>query len=115
MSIELKRVYEDHGQTAGYRVLVDRLWPRGIAKADLPYDEWLRDLAPSTALRKQFGHDPARWDAFRSAYLAELKAQAATLARLRAIARKQHLVLLYGAKDEEHNQAVVLRDVLQKG
>jgi uncharacterized protein YeaO (DUF488 family) len=115
MNIELKRVYDDHGHTEGYRVLVDRLWPRGIAKTELPYDEWLHDLAPSTALRKKFGHDPARWDAFRTEYLAELKAQAATLARLRAIARKQRLVLLYGAKDEEHNQAVVLRDVLQKG
>ncbi len=112
MRVELKRVYEQGESAAGYRVLVDRLWPRGLSKAQLPLDEWARELAPSAALRKWFGHDPARWEEFRRRYLGELEAQAGELERLRVIARRRPLILLYGAKDETRNQAVVLRAAL---
>ena len=113
MQLLLKRIYDDSGEANGYRVLVDRLWPRGITKERARLDEWLRDLAPSTALRKWFGHDPARWDVFRRKYLDELKAHPDELRRLRAIARTATLILLYSAKDQEHNQAVVIREALQ--
>lgn len=113
MKVELQRVYGGSGRATGYRVLVDRVWPRGIAKAALPLDEWLRDLAPSTALRKWFGHDPARWAAFRRKYLDELKPRTAELKRLRAIARKKPLILLFSARDEDHNQAIVLGEALR--
>ena len=112
MNIEVKRVYGQSGQTPGHRVLVDRLWPRGVAKDKLRPDEWLTDLAPTTELRKWFGHDPARWEVFRARYLDELKAKSVELQRLREIARKKTLVLLYAAKDEEHNHALVIRDAL---
>ena len=113
MKIELRRVYDDRGEAEGYRVLVDRVWPRGISKESLRLDEWLRDLAPSTELRKWFGHDPSRWESFRQKYLDELRAKQDELKRLQTIAKKGPLILLYGAKDEEHNQAVVIRDALQ--
>jgi len=106
------RVYDVTTSTKGYRVLVDRVWPRGIKKEALALDEWCKDLAPSTELRKWFGHEPARWDEFRSRYLAELKNKADTLERLREIADKKELVLLYSAKDKAHNQAVVIYDAL---
>ena len=97
---------------AGYRVLVDRLWPRGVAKAAARLDEWPRHLAPSAELRKWFGHDPARWDEFRVRYRGELAAQGEELARLRQVARRQKLILLYAAKSPDCNHALVLRDVL---
>ena len=113
MNIVLKRVYDDPDAAEGYRVLVDRVWPRGIAKESLHIDEWLRDLAPSTELRKWFGHDPSRWESFRRQYLDELQAKQDELKRLQTIAKKGPLILLYGAKDEEYNQAVVIREALQ--
>ena len=113
MKIKLKRVYDDSGAAEGYRVLVDRVWPRGISKESLRLDEWLRDLAPSTKLRKWFGHDPSRWESFRRQYLDELQAKQVELKRLQTIAKRGPLILLYGAKDEEHNQAVVIRELLQ--
>jgi len=113
MNIKLKRVYDDRGEAEGYRVLVDRVWPRGISKETLRLDEWLRDLAPTTGLRKWFGHDPSRWESFRLQYLDELEARHDELKRLQTIAKKRPLILLYGARDEEHNQAVVIREALQ--
>jgi len=112
--IILHRTYDDPAGTAGYRVLVDRLWPRGIKKEALKFDNWARELAPSTELRKWFGHDPERWVLFQERYRAELAAdeKQGLLHELQAAAGKSVITLLYSAKDEEHNQAVVLRDVL---
>lgn len=114
MQIELKRVYDKTPPPKGYRVLVDRLWPRGIKKESLPLDEWSRDIAPSTDLRKWFAHDPARWRMFRMRYMNELRDKQDILEHLRGIARRKPLVLLYSAKDEERNQAVVIRDALEQ-
>ena len=114
-NIRLKRAYEAASPQDGARILVDRLWPRGVKKADAAIDRWERDLAPSTALRKWFRHDPARWPEFQRRYLEELKAHPDLVAELRGLARKGPLTLVYGARDEEHNDAVVLRDVLLRG
>jgi uncharacterized protein YeaO (DUF488 family) len=110
--IQLKRAYEARSRNDGRRILVDRLWPRGISKAKAGIDEWLKELAPSTELRKWFGHDPERWDEFRRRYAKEIHAQAELLAHLRAIAREGPVTLVYSAHDELHNDAIVLRDVL---
>ena len=112
MTIVLERVYGSAPRTPGYRVLVDRVWPRGVSRDSLALDEWCRDLAPSHALRTWFAHDPGRWAAFREKYLAELGEHQAELKRLREIASRQCLVLLYGARDTAHNQAVVLREAI---
>jgi len=93
-------------------VLVDRLWPRGVRKESLPLDAWLKDVAPSTELRKWFGHDPAKWDEFRRRYFAELDGRVEVLNPMLAAARKGRVTLLYSARDVEHNQAVALRDYL---
>lgn len=112
--IQIKRVYEKESKADGYRVLIDRLWPRGIKKESLRFDEWIKDLAPSTELRKEFGHDPEKWSKFITSYKSELKAKTAqeALQSLVSIAKKQTLTLLYSAKDEEHNNAVVLKELL---
>jgi len=110
--IRLKRSYETPDAGDGTRVLVDRLWPRGVSKADADLDQWMKEIAPSTDLRKWFGHDPARWDEFRRRYAEELHRNADLLSQLRALARKGKVTLVYSAHDEVHNDAVVLRDVL---
>jgi uncharacterized protein YeaO (DUF488 family) len=110
--IALKRAYEPAAPGDGTRVLVDRLWPRGVSKEAAAIDHWMKELAPSTELRKWFGHDPARWAEFRRRYTAELRQQADAVAQLRALARKGRVTLVYAAHDEEHNDAVVLRTVL---
>ena len=110
--IRLKRAYEPATDDDGRRVLVDRLWPRGVSKAEAAIDEWAKDLAPSTELRKWFGHDPRRWQAFRSRYRAELATFGDDLDRLRDVARAGTLTLVYAARDQAHNDAVVLREVL---
>ena len=110
--VAIKRAYEDASEKDGYRVLVDRVWPRGVTKEAAALDLWLKEAGPSTELRKWFGHDPARFDAFRARYLAELKKRSIALEPLRRQAAKGRLTLLYGAKDTRHNQAVVLRDLL---
>jgi uncharacterized protein YeaO (DUF488 family) len=110
--IRLKRAYEPPSRADGVRILVDRLWPRGVSKDDAALDDWMKDVAPSAALRKWFAHDPERWPEFRRRYRAELKEHPEDLARLRDLARKKTVTLVYGARDEEHNDAVVLRDVL---
>jgi uncharacterized protein YeaO (DUF488 family) len=111
-NIRLKRAYEAAAPEDGARILVDRLWPRGVAKADAALDGWMKDIAPSAALRQWFGHDPARWDAFRQRYAEELRAHADLLEQLRKRAREGPVTLVYSARDEAHNDAVVLREVL---
>ncbi|WP_374012674.1 DUF488 domain-containing protein [Pseudoxanthomonas koreensis] len=113
--IHLKRAYEDPAPGDGQRVLVDGLWPRGITKVDMQIETWLRAIAPSAELRRWFGHDPARWDAFRERYFAELAANPEALAQLRAYRGRGPVTLLYAARDEEHNNAVALRDYLMHG
>lgn len=107
--IVLKRAYEPAEPGDGSRVLVDRLWPRGVSKADAKLDAWMKAIAPSAELRTWFGHDPARWDEFRVRYRRELDAHRDLLADLRARARRGRLTLVYSARDEAHNDAVVLR------
>jgi uncharacterized protein YeaO (DUF488 family) len=111
-NVKLKRAYEEPGREDGIRVLVDRLWPRGVKKADAAVDLWLKDLAPSTSLRKWFGHDPVRWQEFRRRYEQELHQQAGALEQLRQMVRDGPVTLVYSAHDEAHNDAVVLREVL---
>ena len=112
MSISVKRVYDPPAPEDGYRVLVDRLWPRGLTRAAAHVDLWLRDLAPTTGLRKWFGHDPARWPEFRRRYMKELGRHPDRLRQLRSLARKGPVTLVYSARDEAHNDAVVLRELL---
>src|SRR4051812_12919328 len=114
--VHLKRAYEPPAASDGRRVLVDRLWPRGERKEALALDAWLKDLAPSDELRRWFGHDPARWDEFRARYREELHdpQKRVILAELASRARERPLTLVYGAKDEEHNNAVVLREILEE-
>lgn len=114
--IKIKRSYEPHTSDDGYRVLVDRLWPRGIKKADLKYDEWAKDLAPSSDLRKWFGHKSENWKSFKSKYLKELKSKefSEELNALAKRSQKSTVTLLYSAHDEEHNQALVLKEYLEK-
>ena len=111
-AVRLKRAYEPPAGDDGTRVLVDRLWPRGVSKASAVIDEWAKELAPSTDLRKWFGHDPARWQEFRRLYTAELDAHRDDVERLRELARQGTLTLVYAARDEAHNDAVVLREIL---
>lgn len=111
-TVRLKRAYDQPAAADGKRILVDRLWPRGVKKDAAAIDQWAKDIAPSDALRKWFGHDPARWSEFRRRYIAELRGHAAELDALRALARHGPVTLVYGARDEEHNQAVVIRDLL---
>src|SRR5581483_10748886 len=111
----LNRDYDEPGPRDGRRVLVDRVWPRGLSKEDAHIDEWLRELGPSTELRKWFGHDLARWEEFRRRYRAELNEpqQRERLQHLRELAGRQQVSLLFGAKDREHNQAVVIAELLR--
>lgn len=111
-AIKLKRAYEPPAREDGRRILVDRVWPRGIRKEAAAVDQWLKDVAPSTALRKWFGHDPERWAEFRRRYRAELEKHPEALAELRRLAQDGTLTLVYGARDPLHNQAVVLRELL---
>ena len=111
-NIRLKRAYEPADAADGVRVLVDRLWPRGVRKYDARIDEWDKDVAPSTVLRTWFGHDSARWTEFQRRYLEEIKANPDRLAHLRALALKGPITLIYSARDEAHNDAVVLRGAL---
>ena len=112
-SVRTKRVYLPPEASDGKRILVDRLWPRGLTKEKAALDLWLKDAAPSTELRKWFGHDPARWDEFRRRYREELDAMPDATARLRDLAKQGKLTLLYGAHDEAHNNAVVLANYLK--
>jgi uncharacterized protein YeaO (DUF488 family) len=110
--VRLKRVYEPPSPEDGVRVLVDRLWPRGLRKADAAVDRWMKDIAPSTELRQWFGHAPERWQEFRHRYARELRQHASAIDELRELARHDTVTLVFGARDEEHNDAVVLREIL---
>lgn len=112
MTIQLKRAYEKPERADGIRVLVDRLWPRGLTKEKAAIDLWLKELAPSTELRKWFGHDPKKWSGFRSRYLTELKQRGDQLQLIKRKAKEGAVTLIYGARDQEHNEAVVLKQLL---
>jgi uncharacterized protein YeaO (DUF488 family) len=114
VSVQVKRVYEKPAKADGRRVLVDRIWPRGLTKKEAQIDDWLKEIAPSARLRKWFGHDPARWKDFKKRYAAELKNQREKVEQLAQSARKRTVTLLFGAKDLEHNNAVVLKEFLEK-
>jgi uncharacterized protein YeaO (DUF488 family) len=113
--IQVKRVYERAKKDDGWRVLVDRLWPRGMKKEAVKADLWMKDVAPSDALRKSYCHDPAKWTIFQKKYRAELAKKTELIAELKKMEREHGtLTLLFGAKDEEHNQAIVLAEVLKR-
>ena len=112
--VGIKRIYETPASADGYRVLIDRLWPRGISRQRAALDAWLTELAPSTALRSWFHRDSQRWAEFARRYRAELRTQGAQLQRLRQRARRQRVTLLYAARDTRVNHAVVLREVLRR-
>jgi len=113
MRIAIKRVYEEPVPSDGARILVDRLWPRGVSKERAKLDLWLKDIAPSTGLREWFGHDPKKWIGFQKKYKIELANNEEAVAALKKIVRQNKTVtLLYAAKDEEHNEAVVINNLL---
>jgi uncharacterized protein YeaO (DUF488 family) len=112
LDIRIKRAYEPASPEDGTRILVDRLWPRGVRKSDIAINRWVKEAAPSAALRRWFGHDPGRWTEFRRRYEHELSQHMAIVDELRASAQLGRLTLIYAARDEAHNDAVVLRDVL---
>lgn len=110
MKIRIKRVYEQPDKEDGRRILVDRLWPRGLTREKAGVDLWLKDIAPSTELRKWFDHDRGNWEEFKERYLAELKGNSEQILLLKQELAKGPVTLVYGARDEEHNQAVVIRE-----
>jgi uncharacterized protein YeaO (DUF488 family) len=110
--VRIKRIYLSPAEEDGRRILVDRLWPRGVSKEAASVDEWLKELAPSDELRRWFGHDPARWDEFRRRYTEELMEKQELLTSLRRETKKGIVTLLFAARDEEHNNAVVLKEIL---
>lgn len=110
--VRIKRAYEPPSPRDGTRILVDRLWPRGVKKTDAGISQWMKDIAPSSELRKWFGHEPARWEEFRRRYKAELTGKRELVGELRNLAKSGPLTLVYSAHDEAHNQAVVLREML---
>lgn len=114
MALHIKRVYESKDDGDGKRILVDRLWPRGLGKKDAHVDVWSKDVAPSPGLRRWFGHDPEKWSEFRRRYRDELENNRDAVDALRKEIGKSTATLLYGARDEEHNHAIVLRDFLGK-
>jgi uncharacterized protein YeaO (DUF488 family) len=112
--VRIKRIYEPPSAGDGYRVLVDRLWPRGLSRERARVDEWVRELAPSDALRRWFGHDPARFDEFRERYRAELCARTDLVAQLRDRSEAGPVTIVYAARDEEHNNAAVLAEMVRE-
>jgi uncharacterized protein YeaO (DUF488 family) len=114
MSVKVKRVYDEPAQSDGYRVLVDRLWPRGMKKSKAQIDEWLREIAPSTGLRKWYKHDPSKWEQFKKRYAAELEEHRDQVAKLAGEARKQSVTLLFSARDTAHNNALALKEYVEK-
>jgi uncharacterized protein YeaO (DUF488 family) len=113
MDIQVKRAYNQPAADDGTRVLVDRVWPRGVKKEDLGIEEWMKDIGPSTELRKWFGHDPEKWADFRERYFKELDGKPELVDHLCQLARHNRLTLVFGAKDETYNQAVALREYLR--
>ena len=111
-NVQLKRAYDPPAPSDGTRILIDRLWPRGVSKANAAIDQWDKDIAPSTTLRKWFGHDPARWQEFRRRYANEIHGHREQLDELRARAQSGRITLVFAAHDKLHNHAIVLRDIL---
>ncbi len=114
MEIRLKRAYENPGDEDGVRILVDRVWPRGVKKEDLRLEGWMKEIAPSTELRRWFGHDPQKWEEFRRRYFAELGGHGELVDELRGRAARGRITLVYGAKDERFNQAAALKEYMEK-
>lgn len=114
MQIRLKRAYDEPSKQDGTRILVDRVWPRGLKKEQAQIDHWLRDIAPSTELRQWFGHDPDKWPQFKQRYFRELNKNSAAVAELRQLAGDGRVTLVFSAKDERHNNAVALKEYLQQ-
>ncbi|MCL5282465.1 MAG: DUF488 family protein [Planctomycetes bacterium] len=114
MAIQLKRAYEKPQKSDGFRVLIDRIWPRGVRKEDLKLDQWLRTLAPSTELRQWFGHDPAKWDQFRRRYWQELDTHPEEIELLRQKMRAGPLTIVFGSREERFNNAAALKEYLEK-
>lgn len=114
MDVRIRRAYDGPKRGDGFRVLVDRVWPRGVRRDDLELDAWWKELAPSTELRQWFGHDPERWEEFKKRYFAELDERDEGVAPLLDRVREGRVTLLFGARDEEHNQAVALREYLYR-
>jgi uncharacterized protein YeaO (DUF488 family) len=114
MNIQIKRVYEKPRADDGKRILIDRLWPRGLTKEKAKIDIWLKNIAPSTHLRQWFGHDPTKWNEFKKRYYEELKENKETVTELMEQVKKGKTMLVYGAKDQEHNDAVVLKEYLSR-
>ena len=114
MGVRVKRVYDQPAKADGYRMLVDRLWPRGLKKSEARIDEWLREIAPSTALRKWFNHDPDKWKEFKKKYSAELDDHREQVEKLAREARKRTITLLFSARDTEHNNAVALKEYIEQ-
>lgn len=112
--IKIKRAYEAEAKSDGFRVLVDRLWPRGIKKEELHIDTWLKEIAPSTGLRKWFDHDPKKWQIFKQKYNAELKHSPAAKDIAELVKKHKSVTLVYSAKDEQHNNAIVIKEFLEK-
>jgi uncharacterized protein YeaO (DUF488 family) len=110
---KVRRIYETASSDDGMRILVDRLWPRGVKKSNVKIDEWLKEIAPSSELRKWFAHDPSRWQLFKKKYALELREQADLVRRLRKESEKNTVTLLYSAKDIEHNNAVALKEIIE--
>lgn len=113
--VKIKRVYDGRQKQDGYRILVDRLWPRGLSKEAAGVDLWLKEIGPSTALRNWFSHDEKKWEGFRRKYFKELEGKSALVEQIRALRKDEHVItLLFGARDEKHNQAVVLKEFLSE-
>jgi len=110
--IKIKRIYDPASPEDGRRIYIDRLWPRGLRKEEAIFDEWIKDISPSDGLRKWFGHDPSRWQEFRARYRTELEGKGEFVRKLRDEGRKGTVTLLYSAKDTEHNNAVVMKEVI---
>jgi uncharacterized protein YeaO (DUF488 family) len=115
MPIQIKRVYEPASSDDGHRVLIDRLWPRGVSRKSAKLDDWMKELSPSTELRQWFGHEPGRFEEFRRRYIEELRDERPRLTALRRLARDRRLTLVYSAHDPDHNDAVVLAEILRRG
>lgn len=111
--LKLKRVYDDVSQQDGKRILVDGVWPRGVKKEELEHDEWYKDIAPSTDLRKWFDHDPDKWEGFKKKYKKELREQKELTDQIKTDSDGHNVTLLYAPKDEEHNQAVVIKEYIE--
>jgi len=114
MKVPIKRVYDEPSEADGTRILIDRLWPRGVSKAKAKVDLWLKAIAPSTPLRQWFGHDPGKWEAFKQRYKDELDHNREAVAQLQAQLAQGNVTLVYGAKDQEHNDAVVLQEYVEE-